>query len=66
MMGKDKIHRMSTLMNYTKEELAEHCIALEKNYYELKESFDVQYENCMKLIDTLNMINERYKNSKNK
>ena len=54
----DKQHAKNTLMNYTKEDLAEHCMALENNVHALKERFEIQYSNCMEMIDDMKLLNE--------
>lgn len=60
----EKEHRKSTLMNYTKEQLVEHIMCLEHNNNVLEENFNRQYENCMKLLNDMNLINDTYKNRK--
>jgi hypothetical protein len=50
-------HSRSTLMGYTKEELVDHCLCLEHNNRVLKEIFEAQYQNCMKIIDDMNLLN---------
>ena len=55
---KDKQHARETLMNYSKSDLAEHCMALEHNISALKERFEIQYSNCMEMIDDMKLLNE--------
>lgn len=50
-------HKKRTLMGYTKEELVDHCLCLEHNNSVLKENFEIQYKNCMKMIDDMNLLN---------
>ena len=54
----DKQHTRGTLMNYSKSDLVEHCMALEHNISALKERFEVQYSNCMKIVDDMKLLNE--------
>jgi hypothetical protein len=58
-MGK---HKRSTLMNYTKERLVDLCLCLEYNNEALNESFEIQYKNCMKMIDDMNLLNSTFLN----
>jgi len=55
----NKQHTKSTLLGYTKEELVEHCLCIEHNNKALKESFEIQYQNCMKMIDDMKLLNTR-------
>jgi len=55
---KDKQHARETLMNYSKSDLVEHCMALENNAHALKERFEIQYSNCMEMIDDMKLLNE--------
>ena len=59
-----KQHSKKTLMGYKKEELVEHCMALEHNNKALKKNFEIQYQNCMKIINDMNLLNKGYKESK--
>ena len=53
-------HRKSALMKWTKEELAEHIVCLEHNYNAVNEMFDNQYNNCLKLLDDMKLVNKTY------
>ena len=57
-------HTRKTLMNYSKEDLVEHCLCLEHNNHALKQQFEVQYANCMKIIDDMNLLNDTYRAAK--
>ena len=57
-------HRKSTLLNYTKEDLAAYCLTLEQNISNLKASFEVQYANCMKIVEDMNLLNEGLKKAR--
>lgn len=63
-MTYEKEHRKSTLMQRSKEELVDHIICLEKNNNALHESFDIQYQNVLKMIDEITEITARYNASK--
>lgn len=60
----EKEHKRATLMHKTKEELIDYIICLEHNNNVLQESFEVQYQNCVKIIDEIIGITKRYKESK--
>ena len=51
-------HQRKTLLGYTKEELAEYCLNLEHNNKALKMQFEVQYQNCVKIINDMNLLNK--------
>lgn len=59
-----KEHRKSALMRWTKEELVEHIMCLEHNYNALYETFDNQYNNCLKLLDDMKLVNDTYRHAK--
>ena len=59
-----KEHTKKTLMGYTKEELVDYCLCLEHNNKALSESFDVQYKNCMKIIDDMKLLNDTFQQSR--
>ena len=63
-MRPQKEHRITALMRWSKRELAEHIVCLEHNYNALNESFDIQYHNCLKLLDDMKLINDTYSNAK--
>ena len=60
----EKEHKKATLMSYTKECLVEYCMCLEHNNNVMEENFNRQYENCMKLLDDMKLVNDTYKNRK--
>ena len=60
----DKIHEKSTLMGYKKEQLVNHCMALEHNNRVLTEQFEIQYKNCVSMVNDMNLLNGIYKNVK--
>ena len=49
-------------MNYTKEQLVDYCMCLEHNNNVMEQNFNQQYENCMKLLDDMKLVNDTYKN----
>ena len=55
-----KEHKKDTLMRWGKEELAEHIMMLEHNINALKESFENQYSNCLKLVDDMKLLNRTF------
>ena len=59
-----KEHKKTTLMKWSKEELADYILILEHNINAVQESFDNQYHNCMKLLDGMNLINKTYAEAK--
>ena len=61
---KDKVHKRQTLMNYSKEYLVDMVMSLEHNNQGLRKRFDIQYENCMNIVDDMNKLNENYKAAK--
>lgn len=50
--------RRTTLSNYTKVDLVEHCLTLEHNNEALKSQFEIQYKNCMNLLDDMKLVND--------
>lgn len=60
----EKEHRYSTLMNYTKKQLVEHCMCLEHNNNVLEQNFNQQYLNVLQLLDDMKLVNDTYKNRK--
>ena len=64
MMKTQKEHRKSTLMSWSKEELAEHIMCLEHNINALNESFDNQYNNCLKLLNDMELVGRTYTEAK--
>lgn len=59
-MKTQKEHKKATLMQWTKEELADYCIMLEHNINAVSESLDNQYTNCLKILDDMKLINKTY------
>ena len=59
-MIKQKEHKKATLMRWSKEDLAEHVMMLEHNINALKESFENQYSNCLKLLDDMKLFNKTF------
>ena len=55
-----KEHKKRTLLGWSKEELADYCIMLEHNINAISESFDIQYNNCLKMLDDMKLINKTY------
>ncbi|MEG0365545.1 MAG: hypothetical protein RR585_01825 [Coprobacillus sp.] len=56
-----EIHTRNTLSNWSKEDLIDHVMCLEHNNKVLKENFDIQYKNCIKILDDMKLINDIYK-----
>ena len=59
-----KEHKKETLMRWSKEELAEYIMCLEHNINVVRESFDNQYHNCLKLLDDMKLVNKTYLEAK--
>ena len=57
-------HTEKTLMSYSKQKLVDHCIALEKTNATLRTAFEKQYENCMKIIDDMKILNSTLKKAR--
>lgn len=55
--------RATQLMRYSKKDLAEKCAVLEKNVKVMKERFEIQYLNCIKMVDTMKILNKTFKES---
>lgn len=55
-----KEHKKVTLMRWSKEKLAEHIMMLEHNINALKESFENQYSNCLRLLDDMKLLNKTF------
>lgn len=64
MIKTQKEHKKATLMCWSKEELAEHIMMLEHNINALKESFENQYSNCLKLVDNMSLLNRTFREAK--
>lgn len=63
-MKTQKEHKKATLMKWNKEELAEYILCLEHNINALNESFENQYNNCLKILDDMKLINKTYTEAK--
>lgn len=63
-MQLEKEHKKATLMSWTKAELVEYIMCLEHNNNALQESFDIQYKNCLNLINLTAELKDRHLNSK--
>lgn len=61
---KDIEKRVKQLLRYSRKDLAEKCEILENNNSVLIGRFEIQYQNCMKLIDDMNLLNEEFKKAK--
>ena len=57
-------HTEKTLMSYSKQELVNHCMALEKTNEALRTTFEKQYENCMKIIEDMKILNSTLKKAR--
>lgn len=55
-----KEHQKSTLRKWNKEELIDYILTLEHNINVVQESFDNQYNNCLKILDDMKLINKTY------
>lgn len=55
-----KEHKKSALMRKSKEELADLIIMLEHNYNGLNERFDNQYNNIIKMLNDMSLVNKTY------
>lgn len=53
--------RTKTLLRYSRQDLAERCAILESNNKILKEKFEIQYQNCMKIVNDMSLLNETFK-----
>jgi len=61
---KNKIHTKNTLMNWTKEALVDHVMCLEHNNAAQAESFETQYQNCVKMVDDMSLLNDGLKTAR--
>lgn len=59
-MKAQKEHKKSSLMRKSKEELADLIIMLEHNYNVLNETFDNQYNNVVKMLNDMSLVNKTY------
>jgi hypothetical protein len=58
----DKIKSDKTLMGYTKQQLIEFIRILEHNNESMKITLEMQYRNCIKIFEDMNLFNETYEN----
>ena len=63
-MKAQKEHKKVTLMKWKKEDLVDYILCLEHNINVVNESFDNQYNNCLKLLDDMKLINKTYTEAK--
>lgn len=59
-MKVQKEHRKETLMRWTKDYLVDYVMCLEHNINAVNESFDNQYNNCLKILDDMKLLNKTY------
>ena len=59
-MKAQKEHAKSTLLQWTKKDLIDYILMLEHNMNVIQESFDNQYNNCLKILDDMKLINKTY------
>ena len=59
-MKVQKEHKKATLLRWSKEELADYVLMLEHNINAVSESLDNQYNNCLKILDDMKLINKTY------
>lgn len=59
-MKTQKEHKKSTLRQWSKEELIDYILTLEHNINVVQENFDNQYNNCLKILDDMKLINKTY------
>jgi len=53
----NKKHSVKTLMSLSKQRIADYCIMLENNNQVLQDTIEIQYANCMKLLDDMKILN---------
>ena len=63
-MKVQKEHKKATLMRWSKEELVEYILCLEHNINAVNESFENQYNNCLRMLDDMKAVNETYTEAK--
>ena len=51
----------SLLNHHTKGELADRVIVAEHNLEAMKETFEIQYSNCLKMVEDMSLLNENLK-----
>jgi hypothetical protein len=64
-MIKNKKLKRSTLMRYSKKQLVNGYMILQHNVEALNENFEIQYQNCMNIVDDMKLLNKTF-NNKNK
>ncbi len=57
-----KIHKEATLMKWKKEDLVRQILILEHSNTVLEENFENQYDNFIKLLYEMKIVNDAYKN----
>lgn len=55
-----KVHKRSTLMNWTRRDLVELIMTLEHNNQVLEETIEQQYKNCLRMINDMSLFNKTY------
>lgn len=63
-MKYQKEHKKSSLNHWNKEELIDYIIMLEHNINAVSESLDIQYGNCIKLLEEMHLVNKTYMEAK--
>lgn len=63
-MKTQREHKKATLMKWNKEELVDYILCLEHNINAVNESFENQYNNCIRLLDDMKLVNETYTEAK--
>ena len=59
-MKAQKEHKKATLLRWSKEELVDYILMLEHNINAVNESFENQYNNCIKLLEDMRLVNKTY------
>lgn len=60
----EKQHKKTTLRRWPKKDLVEHCFFLENNNKALRDAFEIQYANCMKIVDDMKLLNKTLKEAR--
>jgi signal transduction protein with GAF and PtsI domain len=63
-MKVEKEHLKKTLMKWNKERLVDYIMCLEHNNNALAERFEIQYQNCMRLLDDVKAVQQGYRDAK--
>ena len=61
-----KPYSQSTLERFTKKELIEYIRMLEYNNENMRQNFDIQYKNCLELVNQMNILNDTYRKATSK